>query len=147
MNPNLCTICETMFKRVQRKKQIKAETTVLFADLRGFTGAAQASDTGEVTDMLNVFYDQCASAIWERDGIVNKFIGDAVLAVRSQYCFTRAERRQHWRDHDHRTGLSTCIRDVSCFALANIPDERNRAGYYSTSHLNAVRLVLFAVCD
>ena len=27
------------------------------------------------------FYDECAAAVWERDGIVNKFIGDAVLAI------------------------------------------------------------------
>jgi adenylate cyclase len=31
--------------------------------------------------MLHDFYDECASGIWERDGIVNKFIGDAVLAI------------------------------------------------------------------
>ena len=81
MHPNLCTICETMFKRVQRKKQISTDTTVLFADLRGYTGATQSSDAGQVSDMLNMFYDQCASAVWEYDGIVNKFIGDAVLAI------------------------------------------------------------------
>jgi class 3 adenylate cyclase len=31
--------------------------------------------------MLHEFYDECAAAVWERDGIVNKFIGDAVLAI------------------------------------------------------------------
>ncbi len=32
-------------------------------------------------EMLNSFYDACSSAVWERDGIVNKFIGDALLAI------------------------------------------------------------------
>jgi len=32
-------------------------------------------------EMLHRFYDACSAAVWERDGIVNKFIGDAVLAI------------------------------------------------------------------
>lgn len=81
MNPNLCTICETMFTRVKRRKQLTIPATVLFADLRGYTSLAQGTETGEVVGMLNEFYDACAAAVWERDGIVNKFIGDAVLAI------------------------------------------------------------------
>ncbi len=34
-----------------------------------------------MNSFLQQFYDQCAAAIWEREGIINKFIGDAVLAV------------------------------------------------------------------
>lgn len=81
MNPNLCTICETMFTKVKRKKQIIMPATVLFADLRGYTTLSEAAASGDVVDMLHGFYDGCASAVWERDGIVNKFIGDAVLAI------------------------------------------------------------------
>ena len=81
MNPNLCTICETMFTKVKRRKQIIIPATVLFADLRGYTTISEAAPSGDVVNMLHGFYDGCASAIWERDGIVNKFIGDAVLAI------------------------------------------------------------------
>ena len=81
MNPNLCTICETMFSRVKRKAQLTIPATVLFADLRGYTTLSHSTDAGEVVGMLNDFYDACAAAVWERDGIVNKFIGDAVLAI------------------------------------------------------------------
>lgn len=31
--------------------------------------------------MLDAFYDDCASAIWRYDGLLNKTIGDAVLAI------------------------------------------------------------------
>src|SRR5215218_6469894 len=75
MNPNLCTICETMFTKVKRKKQVIIPATVLFADIRGYTTIAQATEAGEVVAMLHEFYDACASAVWARDGIVNKFIG------------------------------------------------------------------------
>src|SRR5215471_17031959 len=81
MNPNLCTICETMFTRVKRKKQVIIPATVLFADLRGYTTLSEGAASSDVVNMLHGFYDECASGIWERDGIVNKFIGDAVLAI------------------------------------------------------------------
>ena len=81
MNPNLCNICETMFTRVKRRKQIIVPATILFADLRGYTELSQSATSGDVTDMLHGFADECAEAVWERDGIVNKFIGDAMLAI------------------------------------------------------------------
>ena len=81
MNPNLCNICETMFTKVKRRKQIVVPATVLFADLRGYTSMSQGAASGDVADMLHGFSDECAAAIWERDGIVNKFMGDAVLAI------------------------------------------------------------------
>ena len=81
MNPNLCTICETNFTKVKKKKQVVISATILFADLRGYTSLSEKSERSEVLHMLHNFYDECASAIWERDGIINKFIGDAVLAI------------------------------------------------------------------
>jgi adenylate cyclase len=81
MNPNLCTICETMFTKVKRKKQLIIPATVFFADLRGYTSLSQGTAPEEVASMLHDFYDACASVVWAGDGIVNKFIGDAVLAI------------------------------------------------------------------
>jgi len=81
MNPNLCNICETMFTKVKRRKQIIVPATILFADLRGYTELSQSASSSDVTDLLHGFSDECAEAVWERDGIVNKFIGDAMLAI------------------------------------------------------------------
>lgn len=81
MHPNLCTICESNFTSVKKQKQISIATTILFADLRGYTSLSQQVDAAKMNTLLQRFYDQCARAVWERDGIVNKFIGDAVLAV------------------------------------------------------------------
>jgi adenylate cyclase len=81
MNPNVCTICETMFTKVKRKKQIVIPATVLFADLRGYTTLSELSGESRAVEVLNRFYDVCSAAVWEQDGIVNKFIGDAVLAI------------------------------------------------------------------
>ena len=70
-----------MFTKVKRKKQLIIPATVFFADLRGYTNLSQGTDSAEVVGMLHEFYDECAAAVWGRDGIVNKFIGDAVLAI------------------------------------------------------------------
>ena len=81
MNPNLCTICELMFKVVMRRRNIQAELTILFADLRGYTKLSQTLEVGRVQDLLDIFYDECAGAIWEHDGLLNKTVGDAVMAI------------------------------------------------------------------
>lgn len=81
MNPNLCNLCETMFKRIKKSSQVHVPLTILFADVRGYTNLSELLDTPEVIRLLSHFYEQCGEAVWERDGIVNKLIGDAVLAI------------------------------------------------------------------
>jgi adenylate cyclase len=81
MNPNLCTMCESMFARLMRARHITIDATVLFADIRGYTRLSQSTSSHDVNDLLDKFYDECAEAIWENDGILNKTLGDAVMAV------------------------------------------------------------------
>ena len=81
MNPNTCTICEMMFTKVMKARQVEIDATILFADLRGYTGLSESRSTGAISELLDAFYDECAEAIWERDGLLNKTMGDAVMAV------------------------------------------------------------------
>jgi adenylate cyclase len=81
MNPNTCTICEMMFTKIMRKRQVKVDATVLFADLRGYTSLSQAQSPEQVSELLDDFYDECSTAIWTFDGLLNKTMGDAVMAV------------------------------------------------------------------
>ena len=81
MNPNTCTFCELMFKRVMKATKITIDATILFADLRAYTRLSQALSPAEMGSLLDLFYDECAAAIWEHDGLLNKTIGDAVMAV------------------------------------------------------------------
>ncbi len=78
--PNTCTICELMFTRVMKARKIPVDVSVLFADLRDY-GAVAVVPTDTVSVLLDVFYDECADAIWEFDGLLNKTIGDAVMAI------------------------------------------------------------------
>lgn len=81
MNPNICTLCETMFELVMKRKAIEIEATIVFADIRGFTTLAQAMEPVALRQLLNFFYDECAAAIWSHDGLLNKTIGDSILAI------------------------------------------------------------------
>lgn len=81
MNPNICTLCETLFEVVMKRKAIEIEATILFADIRNYTTVAQAVDAAELSRLLNFFYDECATAVWAHDGLLNKAIGDSILAI------------------------------------------------------------------
>ncbi|MCA1439950.1 adenylate/guanylate cyclase domain-containing protein [Ensifer sp. IC4062] len=81
MNPNTCTVCELMFTRVMKARKITVDVSVLFADLRGYTTLSQSLSADTVSSLLDDFYDECAAAIWEFDGLLNKTVGDAVMAI------------------------------------------------------------------
>jgi class 3 adenylate cyclase len=81
MNPNTCTVCELMFTRVMKARKINVDVTVLFADLRGYTKNTQSLSADRLSALLDAFYDECAAAIWAHDGLLNKTIGDSVMAI------------------------------------------------------------------
>jgi class 3 adenylate cyclase len=70
-----------MFTRVMKARNISVDVSVLFADLRGYTALSQTLAPEVVSTLLDSFYDECAAAIWEYDGLLNKTIGDAVMAI------------------------------------------------------------------
>ncbi len=59
----------------------RRHVSVLFADLVAFTTLAEARDSEEVRDLLTRYFDACQTVIGRYGGVVEKFIGDAVMAV------------------------------------------------------------------
>jgi adenylate cyclase len=55
--------------------------SVLFADIRNFTSMAESLKARETVDMLNEVFAELVEAVGVHDGVVDKFIGDAVMAV------------------------------------------------------------------
>src|SRR6266540_2481165 len=55
--------------------------SVLFADLVGFTTISESRDAEEVRELLSRYFDTCRRLISLYGGTVEKFIGDAVMAV------------------------------------------------------------------
>jgi adenylate cyclase len=57
------------------------EVTILFADIVGFTTTAEKMSPSEVAQLLNRCFAVMCDAVFAEDGTLDKFIGDAVLAV------------------------------------------------------------------
>jgi len=60
---------------------IEIEVSVVFADIRGFTALSEKLKASEIVDILNKYYSNMTAIAEEYDGIVDKFIGDNVMAV------------------------------------------------------------------
>jgi len=56
------------------------ETTILFADIVGFTSRCESLPPEQVAAFLNQFFSRAAEAVFEFGGTLDKFIGDAVMA-------------------------------------------------------------------
>jgi class 3 adenylate cyclase len=56
------------------------EMTVLFIDLKGFTSISEALEPFDLVLMVNNFFSHMTDAISDNNGVVDKFMGDAVMA-------------------------------------------------------------------
>jgi adenylate cyclase len=59
----------------------RRQVTVLFADLTGFTSLAEGLDPETLRTFQNALFELMAQAVARYDGFVEKFVGDAVMAV------------------------------------------------------------------
>lgn len=59
----------------------KADVTVLFADIRGFTSMSEKMQPDEISVILNEYFTAIEPIISKHNGVINKFIGDAVMAI------------------------------------------------------------------
>jgi len=57
------------------------DITVLFADIVGFTSICEQMPPQQVATMLNTCFGRMSDIVFEHDGTLDKFIGDALLAV------------------------------------------------------------------
>ena len=59
----------------------RAVVTVLFSDIRGFTSMSEKMSAEEVSLILNEYFAEMEPIISKYNGVINKFIGDAVMAL------------------------------------------------------------------
>jgi adenylate cyclase len=59
----------------------KSELTILFCDICNFTRSSAQMDANDVVEMLNDYFQPIIEAVFRHDGTVDKFVGDAILAV------------------------------------------------------------------
>ncbi len=67
-------------KAVELGGQTK-EVSILFADIRGYTALSDGRRSEEVVEMLNDYLQILTEAIWEEQGTLTMFQGDAIMAI------------------------------------------------------------------
>jgi adenylate cyclase len=65
----------------QWMKGLKVEATVLFVDIRGFTGLAEEKEPERVIEMLNDHFTRVTDIVIRHGGHLNKFVGDEAMIV------------------------------------------------------------------
>jgi adenylate cyclase len=59
----------------------KQYATVMFSDIRGFTALSETMDPTDVVTMLNEYLEEMVAELDEWNGVLDKFIGDGMVAV------------------------------------------------------------------
>lgn len=62
-------------------QNIRQEATILFADIRSFTSISEHMGPEAVLDFLSAYFDAMVHIIFSHDGILDKFIGDELMAT------------------------------------------------------------------
>lgn len=85
------TLCRYMAREVaerllQSKDDLKlagtrTEVTILLTDIRGFTAISEQMDPWDVFNLLNAYFPRLINVVFRHQGMVDKFIGDSILAV------------------------------------------------------------------
>jgi len=97
--------------------------SVLFADLVGFTTLSESRDSEEVRELLSKYFETCSTLIRRYGGVVEKFIGDAVMAVWGTPVATEDDAERAVRAA---LDLTKAVAELG--AEAGAPDLRARAG-------------------
>lgn len=74
-------IAEDILKKDIGRGGSKKSVTIFFSDIRGFTEYSETHSPEQVVSMLNEYFDVMVKIIHRNHGVVDKFIGDAIMAI------------------------------------------------------------------
>ena len=76
-----CQNCATPLTETERTSEVRNVVTIVFADVTGSTALGERLDPEALRRVMGRYFDEMAAVIERHGGTVEKFIGDAVMAV------------------------------------------------------------------
>ena len=77
----LCGFCGTPLAATVAAPEVRKTVTVVFSDLQGSTNLGEALDSESLREVLSRYFDEMRAVLEHHGGAVEKYIGDAVMAV------------------------------------------------------------------
>src|SRR5438132_1620604 len=77
----LCGFCGTSLAPVLAKHEVRKTVTIVFCDLKGSTSLGERLDSETFREVLNHYFGRMEKVLEGHGGTVEKFIGDAIMAV------------------------------------------------------------------
>lgn len=77
----LCGICGTKLAPDDVVQEVRKTVTVVFCDLKGSTTLGETLDTESLRQILTVYFNEMRAVLERHGGTVEKYIGDAIMAV------------------------------------------------------------------
>jgi class 3 adenylate cyclase/tetratricopeptide (TPR) repeat protein len=120
-----CQNCATPLTEAERSSEVRKVVTIVFADVTGSTALGERLDPEALRRVMGRYFDEMSAVIERHGGTVEKFIGDAVMAVfgipqlheddalRAVRAADDMRRALEWLNHDlerdHGVGLAARI--------------------------------------
>ena len=76
-----CQNCATPLTETERPSEVRKVVTIVFADVTGSTALGERLDPEALRRVMGRYFDEMSAVIERHGGTVEKFIGDAVMAV------------------------------------------------------------------
>ncbi|MGQ0668968.1 MAG: ATP-binding protein [Actinomycetota bacterium] len=77
----LCGLCGTPLTSASPSQEVRKTVTIVFSDLKGYTSLGETLDSESLREVLNRYFGAMKAMIERHGGTVEKYIGDAVMAV------------------------------------------------------------------
>src|ERR671931_504439 len=77
----LCGFCGTPLAPLAPRQEVRKTVTIVFSDLKGSTNLGEALDSESLREVMNRYFAEMRQVLEDHGGRVEKYIGDAVMAV------------------------------------------------------------------